>query len=211
MHAAFTVAFTHEHQPLRGVDVRVNGFDGVAFRRVSGSDGTATFSKLPLGEYSMEAKLLGIGAGFKCFHISKQSGLRAKRSIHIKDWGTGAIRLRSAEGILRDRTPGEGPNALLRFVRSRSVPMASAKLELRNPITGLYLQTESNLTGSFAFGPVPDGTYVLHIEPGKSRAEFGPTDLLISIDAKASEQTLPLVKMQSGCGGVYMEPDNSAT
>jgi hypothetical protein len=57
------------------------------------------------------------------------------------------------------------------------------------------------------FKTVPAGTYVLHIEANRNDIQFDPTDLLIRVAPTATEYPLDLIKMASGCGGFYLQPD----
>jgi len=213
MRRNFLVTVTHQDKPLPGVSVQITGNSVVAgdqsFSEQTGVDGTAHFVNLPPGDYWIKADLLGIGAGYECFHVKSSASRKAKKSRHYQ-WGDEAVSAAQAAGRLVDSQPGKGGSALMNLVHRVNVPIAEAKMELRQPITGRTYTTASDANGHFAFDHVPKGTYVLHIDAGTASGNrpFDVTDLLVRFSDTATRSTLLLSRREPGlgsCGGTYLE------
>ena len=213
----FSVKVTHEDKPLAGVSVRITGNSEVAghqsFSGLTSADGTTHFVNLPPGDYWIEADLLGIEAGYECFHINSSASRKAKK-IRRYEWGDMALATRQAVGRLVDPQPGKGGNPLENLLHRVNVPIAEAKLELRQPVMGALYTAVSDADGHFIFDHIPDGTYVLHIEAGAapgSRA-FDSTDVLIRLSYTAKPGTLLLARKEASggsCGGTSMEIEST--
>jgi hypothetical protein len=83
------------------------------------------------------------------------------------------------------------------------VPIAGARLRLQNAITAVVFDTSSDEHGRFEFGPIPDGTYVLHIEGGATGRAYDPTDMLMKISARGRWTEVVLQRQEPGatnCG-----------
>jgi len=209
----FIVTVTHQDKSLPGVSVQITGNSDVAghqsFSELTGVDGIAHFASVPPGDYWIKADLLGIEAGYECFHINSFASRKAKKSRRY-EWGDMAPAIRQAAGRLVDSQPGKGGNPLENLLRRVDVPIADARLELRQPFIGTIYTTVSDANGHFAFDRVPEGTYVLHIEAGTASGErsFDSTDLLIQLSITAKQSTLLLARREAGggsCGGTSLE------
>jgi hypothetical protein len=82
-------------------------------------------------------------------------------------------------------------------------------MELHQPFTGTTYTTVSDANGHFAFDPVPNGTYVLHVDAGTASGNrpFDASDLLISITNTEKRTTLLLSRTEPGggsCGGTSL-------
>ena len=90
-----------------------------------------------------------------------------------------------------------------------------AHFKLQHPITGATYMASSDEKGSFTFENVPNGTYVLHAEGGKTRdREYDAADVLVNLSPKARYDELLLTKRDAGggsCGGTALELETSAT
>jgi hypothetical protein len=205
----FTILFRDQGRPLKGVQVRVLGVGSKEVETVSGPDGKAKFSNLEPGDYTLSADLLGIAAGYQCFHIARHGSLLARRSLQFDDWGASAIITHLAAGHIRSSEPGNGSSQIWRVTHRTKVPIQLAQLRLRDPFTGLDLLTRSDKDGIFAFEHLPAGDYVLHIEGNESNVQFDPTDILIRVDPNTTVRPLDLLKVESGCGGSYLQPERN--
>jgi hypothetical protein len=165
----FTVGVTHEGKALPGVIVQITGnSEGESHRSFSGitsSNGTAHFANILPGDYWIQADLLGISAGYECFHINPTASRNAKKGRSY-EWGDEPLGAREAVGRLVDSQPGKGGNPLENLLHRVDVPIPQARLELRQPVIGTVYTTVSDANGHFAFGRVRDGIYVLHVEAG---------------------------------------------
>ena len=167
---------------------------------------------LPPGGYWLEANLLGISAAYQCFHVNQQSSRIAKRNLTY-DWGDEAPATLRIAGKLIDSQPEIGGNPLWNILHRIDVPNSGASLKLRNPTTGEVDTTTSGSDGQFTFDPIPDGTYVLHIEGGSAGdRRYDSTDLLIAIAPSARRNSLLLTRRDAGggsCGGTSLELQNT--
>ena len=213
----FIVTITHQDKPLPGVSVEITGNSEVAghqsFSGLTGVDGTAHFANLPPGDYWIKADLLGIAAGYECFHVNSSASRKAKKSRRY-EWGDEASAVRQAVGRLVDSQPGKGDNALQNLLHRVDVPIVKANMELRQAVTGKVYTTASDANGHFAFDRVPDGTYVLHIDAGTASENrpFDATDLLVRFTNSAKRSTLLLSRREPGggsCGGTSLEIEDT--
>ncbi len=180
---------------------------------LTGADGTAHFASLPPGDYWIKVDLLGIEAGYECFHINSFASRKAKKTRRY-EWGDMAPAIRQAVGRLVDSQPGKGGNPLENLLHRVNVPIADARLELRQPFMGAVYTTVSDANGHFAFGRAPEGTYVLHVEAGTASGgrSFDSTDLLIRLSIAAKQSTLLLARREAGggsCGGTSLEIEDT--
>jgi hypothetical protein len=214
---SFVVTVTHQDKALSGVSVQITGNSDAAghqsFSEQTGLDGTAHFANLPPGDYWIKADLLGIGAGYECFHINSTASRKAKKSRRY-EWGDDAVSVAQAAGRLVDSQPGKGGNALQNLLHRVNVPIAEAKMELHQPITGTTYTTASDAKGHFAFDHVPNGIYVLHIDAGTASGNrpFDATDLLVQFSDTAKRSTLLLSRREPGggsCGGTSLEIEDT--
>jgi hypothetical protein len=69
--------------------------------------------------------------------------------------------------------------------------------------------TASDANGSFGFNSLSDGTYVLHIEGGRTPTrEYDSADLLVKLAADAKWNALLLTRRDAGagsCGGTSLD------
>jgi hypothetical protein len=189
------------------------GADHQAFSEITSSYGAAHFTNLPPGDYWIKADLLGIPAAYECFHIDSSASRKAKKNRHY-DWGDDAVSVAQAVGRLVDSQPGKGGNPLQNLLHRVNVPIAEAKMELRQPVSGTTYTTVSDVSGHFAFDHVPNGTYVLHIDAGTGSGNrpFDTTDLLIQFSNMAKRGTLLLSRREPGagsCGGTSLEIEDT--
>jgi hypothetical protein len=214
---SFTTTVTHQGKPLPRVSVQVTGNPENGERRefseLTGSDGRAYFSNLPPGDYWIKAELLGIGAGYECFHVNASASKNAKNNRRY-DWGDEAVSVAQAVGRLVDSQPGQGPNPLQNLLHRVKVPIPNAKMELRKPINDTTYTTVSDANGHFAFEHVPNGIYVLRIDagPNAEKQPFDATDLLIRFSDKAKRSTLLLTQEHpdgGSCGGTSLEVEDA--
>jgi len=213
----FTITVSHQDRPLPRVSVQIadNSESGghQTFSELTGSDGRAHFANLPPGDYWIQADLLGIAAAYECFHISRSPSRKARKNRRY-DWGDDAVSAVQAAGRLIDSQPGKGSNALQNAIHRINVPITEAKMELRQPVTGMTYSTTSNGNGQFTFDHVPEGIYVLHIDAGTAPGNrpFDETDLLVQFSHTAKRGTLLLSRREASggsCGGTSLEIEDA--
>jgi hypothetical protein len=218
MRNGFLVTIKHGGRPLVGANVEIKeGVDGAYAQRFSGrtdQNGNVHVSGLPRGDYWLKADLLGIDAAYECFHVAENPTKEAKRELKF-DWGDLAPSTRQVAGKLVYCEPTQGKNSMLAAVRCNQLPVAGANFKLRHPTTGAIYTAYSDANGTFTFIGVPSGTYVLHIEGGRtSDREYDSADLLIDLSPKARFASLLLTKRDAGggnCGGTSLDLTTSST
>jgi len=208
----FVVLIKHEGKPLQGVKVEIKAnapnVDSVSFAGVTDSDGKTSIANLSPGEYWLSAGLLGIGAAYHCFHVAQQPSRKAKRVMKY-DWGDLAPGMRRVAGTLIDTQPGTGGTPLWNMTHPVTVPIADSKLRLQNAITGEVFGATSDDHGDFGFDPVPNGTYVLHVEGGTTGRTYDPTDLLMKVRPTGAKTAVVLSRQEPGatnCGDASLTP-----
>jgi len=192
----FAVSVRHDGRPLTGVAVEIstdrNNDNTKAFSAVTATDGIVHVSNLPPGDYWISADLLGINAAYQCFHVSNAPSRQAKRALKY-EWGDLAPAMRRVAGRLIDSQPSKGGSPIWNIIHRVEIPITSASLILRNPLTVTAYRSSSNESGGFSFDDVPSGTYVLHIEGGSAgERSYDATDLLLKVSRKASRRSLLL-------------------
>lgn len=195
----FAISVKHAGKPLPGVHVRITGAASV--EAVTSSDGKATFAALLPGNYWLTADFLGTGVAYQCFHIAQHSDRRGKGILKYQ-WGDDATNTRQIAGSILDVQHGRGGTPLWNSSHYVEVPVATAALSLQNVRTGEILKTTSGVDGSFTFGPVPKGTYVLHVHGGTTAQPIEPTDFAIAVNPNSRNAHLTLTRSDGwGCGG----------
>jgi hypothetical protein len=213
----FIAKFTHDDKPLARVSVEIIGIDenggSKYFSGRAAADGIVHISKLPPGDYSLDAQLLGIGVGHECFHVGPHTSRKAGKKLSF-EWSEFPPETRQAAGKLIDSQPGKGGDPIWNLTHRSEVPVGAAKLTLRSPFSEAVYTTVSDDEGHFVFGEIPDGLYVLHVEGGTTTA--GPTsysaDLLFRLRGSAKQKALLLTERDAGggsCGGWSLAPDYS--
>ncbi|HSZ62849.1 MAG TPA: carboxypeptidase-like regulatory domain-containing protein [Terriglobales bacterium] len=207
MQQNFVVAIAHGGKPLTGVAVQIKG-NAKEFTVFTASDGKARITDLPPGVYWLDVEFLGIGAAYRCFHVSDRPTSRAKRRLRY-EWGDEAPATRRLAGSLIDSQPNKTGTPLWNLLHPVDVPIVGANLKLQNPTTGAIYTTLSDSQGDFAFDTVPAATYVLHIEGGRvGDRSYDATDQLVELSPQASRDTLVFKRSAGGggsCGGTSLE------
>lgn len=206
MRGNVVVLVKHAGKALPGVTIEIKtnagNMETVSFAGVTGFDGTARVTNLSPGEYWLNAELLGIGAAYHCFHVDQRPSRKAKRVLAY-EWGDLAPSTRRVAGRLIDSQPRTDGTPLWNITHRVEVPISGAELRLQHPIVVEAFSATSDERGVFAFGSIPNGTYVLHIEGGRTGRNYDPTDLLIKVSATASRSALVLTRQEPGatnCG-----------
>src|SRR5258706_3011740 len=135
---------------------------------------------------------------------------RKARKTRRYEWGDMAPAIRQTIGRLVDSQTRKGGKPLEDLFHRLDLPIAGARLELRQPFMGTLYTTISDANGYFAFDQVPEGTYALHIEAGTASGDrtVDSTDLLIQLSITARQGTLLLARREAGagsCGGSTIE------
>jgi hypothetical protein len=200
----FVVLIKHDGRPLQGVEIEIktNAPEAsIAFKGLTDSQGRATIVLSP-GEYWLDAELHGVSAAYQCFHVAAHWSIKAKRKLTY-EWGDLAPSMRQIAGRVIESQAGTGGNLLWNLSHRVDVPINGVILQLNNAITGASFTTKSDDHGHFSFDPLPNGTYVLHIEPGST--DLGASsDLVIKVSESATWNDVVLKRQESDCGiGIF--------
>ena len=122
--------------------------------------GFAFVPDLPPGEYWMSGTYLGSGLTEMCFHVPPSREGKGALKFH---WGDYAESAAEARGTVRDKE-SVGQDFIWRVRHPVSVPIGVASLRLENALTRDIVTTTTRDDGSFDFGEIPPGVYVLTIE-----------------------------------------------
>ncbi len=190
----FTVTVRHAGKPLQGVLVKViPDHEGLEISGTTEAPGMIQFENLRPGKYHLSVSMLGINTVYQCFHISKwTTGLNAKHTLTY-NWGDDAPETRQIAGKMESH----------RFVAQANVkhtdiaPVAGIHLTLTDPVTGARFETTSSPEGSFRFGGIGEGVYILHSD-GDERLRYYPDAMLIRLNPTAARTELVL---ELGGGG----------
>lgn len=208
MRSSFTIRVTHAGIGLPGVSLQIvgTGVNGVPefLYRMTGRDGAARFDSLEPGDYSIRGDLLGVWAGYECFHINRVASRSAKNRRTLQ-WGESPTAAHMPEGRIVESQPGKDGTPLQRLIHRITAPVSDSKLELRSPKGPIYFAS-SDVNGRFAFADVPDGIYVLHIEGGNESNELD--DFLLNLSHQEKPLELLVTRRDAGggsCGGAGLE------
>lgn len=126
--------------------------------------------------------------------------MRAKRTLKYEWGGYPNVTKRIVGRVIESQRGTEG-NGFQRTINRIEVPIPDAKLLLYDAITGETINRFSDRDGQFSFDSVNRGTYVLHIEGGRSSG-YDATDLLLKLDPSTTKGMLLLSLRQdmSTCG-----------
>jgi len=210
MKPSFTVVAKLRGKPLPRATVRIDKYvpnqdNQVWLKGITASDGKFRVASLPPGDYWIYVVMLGVWVGGECFHVGSAFSLTAKRQLKY-EWHY-VNETSRISGKLIDSQLGEGPTILDRL-RRKEVPIGNAKFRLQDIASEENFETRSDDDGSFAFGPIPDGTYVLHVEGGTSTREFGSDQWGFTINARSKRYSLHLTSSDpfgGSCGGTELK------
>lgn len=211
----FVVRVSRDNRPFVGVTVRLTRSDGTRIIEIlsqeTDANGLVRISKLPPGDYWLDAQLLDISAGMRCFHVAPRSSRKSKSQINF-EWGDEAPAAREAAGKLVHLQAGQGKTPIWNLTHPVYVPLTGSRLSLRTPGSSVTYNTTSDSDGHFTFGKIPDGLYVLRVEGGTAAGgrSIEPANLLFRVSSSADKQTLFVDEADAFggmCGGWSIEPD----
>lgn len=196
--ASFSVNVTYQGKGLPGASIEVTTSEPSERKthsEMTGPDGRAHISKLSPGDYWIKAEYLGIAAHYECFHINPSPSSRAKKSRHY-EWGDMPLGVREAAGSLIDLQTREGGTMTDRLAHRSAVPIAGAKLQLRQPLSDVTYKAVSDATGNFQFDNMPAGIYVLRIDADSTSGKqlFDSTDFLVEVSHTSRIRTLRIIR-----------------
>ncbi len=198
----FTVSVAHKNKPIAGVSVRVYtpGDQNIPVVTVqTGDDGTAQIRNLASGKYLLIADRFEITAARVWLDVDPAAS-GAKRNFEF-EWAEYAIIARRISGTLSAFVPANTGNKIWDITHPVKAFSPNVSLTLENGLTGNKYQGTTDQTGTFEFGGVPAGVYVMHIAGGMKLmgqvAEI--TDLPVELDPTAERVSLPLLLKDTGC------------
>jgi hypothetical protein len=201
MEANFSVVVRLVRTNLEGAKVEItsSNADRPTITELTDRSGRARIRKLSPGDYWINVSYLGVSAGGQCFHVRAESSSAARSALRYR-WGDYAMPMRSIGGSLQEWQPGTGGTPIWNLAHGQTAQIAGATVVLENALTREVLRSESDLMGLFRFDLVPDGTYVLHIEGGKTARAYAATDMIVPVSHTASRESVVLTLREDGCG-----------
>lgn len=202
-----TIQVIHEKQRMAGVSVTVSKSgqsETAVFSGKTNSLGEIALTHLEPGEYWISVELLGVSAGYHCFHVAKHSSWKAKRKVKYQ-WGDWASPVGRVQGELLDPQQGENSSPLWNALNPEMVPIAGAEVTLREPFTGHVWRTVSANDGTFSIEAEPEHLYVLQFAGGLTGRAYEPTVHLIRLTQGASEKRIRMAWDYS-CGPPRLTP-----
>ncbi len=201
MRPGFTIRVTHTDKPLAGVNFHVVARGAEQFSGVTDESGSIRVPKLPPGMYWLHGDLLGTGVVYTCFHISAKPSRKAKARLAYT-WGDDAPATTRIAGRIVVSQPAKGGTPIWNVTHRVDVPLASAGMTLRDPVSQAAYMTTSDKDGHFSFDGLANGTYVLHVEGGSAdEFTYDPADSVIELANSAKRAALLFKGGPSGCGG----------
>jgi hypothetical protein len=170
------------------------------------SDGSLRVRGLPPGNYWLRADVLGTFVTSQCFHVLAQPTVRAKRRLTY-EWGNYARSTSRVAGRLIDSQSSAGGAPIENLLRRINEPIRGATLKLQDPRTGEVFSATSDEEGRFTFDVVPDATYVLRVDGGRSNRDFGGADLVLRVKTSEAARKLLIKYADPGggsCGGTEL-------
>jgi hypothetical protein len=206
--SSFAVVVTHRSKPVPGVDVVVTPSPGdSAFLSVSTDErGVAEIQDLPAGTYWLTASYRGIEAGRELIEVSPQAK-KAKKRFDFQ-WADYSYETRIVSGSLTGLVKGNTGHPLQDLIHPVETVHSGIPITLKNAFSGEEYQTTSDSSGTFLFGPMPSGTYILTIGGGAMSLggqAADPTTVAVDLTASAKRDFLPLRLRDGGCGGAEYE------
>lgn len=208
MRTDFVVSVTHAKKPLGGVTIDVyasdqNGESTLLLSGKSKADGTFVVADLRPGDYWLGVTLLGVrAAGSDCFYVTNRPSRKAKRVLQYS-WGNSPLVVPQLAGKLMERQPPRTHD------NPASLPIARARLSLRNATSGSSYVTTSMEDGGFAFDAVPSGIYVLEVQyENMPNNDLRPDHIVIEINPNSHGALIALTRMQSE-DGTYLVPSTT--
>lgn len=197
----FSVRVTHDKKPLSGATVTLHGWTPVGTEVesviVTDSNGIARVAGVQPGNYGMTAKFLGIGAWSDCFHVNSNSSILATRRLTI-EWGQFPnLSSGQLDGTLVESRPPATGTPLWRASHRAEVALDGVHLNATNVETRAVASATSGVDGTFTFGSLPDGDWVLHIDDSDSISGY---NLLFRVNARGHGKPLIIERRDSGCG-----------
>lgn len=200
MRPSFTIQVTHADKPLAGVNFHIVAKGTEQFSGITDESGATHIPKLAPGEYWLNGDLLGTGVVYTCFHVSGKPSRKAKIKLTYT-WGDEAPATSKIAGRLVASQPAKGGTPIWNLTHRVDMPIAEARLTLRDPVSHAVYMKTSDQDGHFFFEGLPNGTYVLHIEGG-SAGEFtyDPANSVVELTNIAKRAELLFKGGPSGCG-----------
>jgi hypothetical protein len=161
---------------------------------VTDSSGTAHFSAVPSGKYTIGAK---DGLEFPSNELTVHAQGRVDAEIAI-EWPLVPLPVGALRGKLITQTDDTGVER----------PLQLATVELLDLRSSKVLETQSTVgDGSYEFSTIEPGVYVIRAIPSAegARTTLASGDIAVELDSAAKESTIPELKVeQSECFGVQL-------
>jgi hypothetical protein len=199
----FSVKLSFHQAPLPNIQVTLtpsgeladaSGHPRIEITAVTDSSGTAHFSAVSLGKYTVGAM---DGLEFPSIELTVHAKGHFDREIAI-EWPLLPLPVRTLRGKLITQTEETDVER----------PLQPATVELVDLRSSKVLETQSTIgDGSYEFLTIEPGLYVVRVIPPAKDEKTTPAsgDIVIELDPAAKQSTIPEMKVeQSECAGVQL-------
>jgi hypothetical protein len=172
----------------------------------SDEKGRVKIRGLATGRYFLRAKYHGIETETRWIKVTNTP---KKRNVRFElHWADYSIDTQEVSGMLTGLVTGNTGNKIMDLAHPREVVHPGVALSLKGAFAKDDYNVISDSSGSFVFGSVPPGTYLLTIAGGQ--AAFGgliaeETIIVLDVSPSSRRKYLPLQLRQGGCGGIGYE------
>lgn len=196
------VVVTHRDKPISGIAVSVvpEKASESVFRSDTDSLGTVRIRQLTAGRYYVTASHDGFDAGKEWIEVVAAPDAKTARLLTFQ-WADWSYETSHVAGTLTGLVPGSTGNKLMDIVHPVKTVYPGIEITLKGAFSEAEYRTISDSSGSFLFGDVPDGIYVLSIAGGM-KSVTGIADMtthVIDVNRKTKRDSLPLELKDTGC------------
>lgn len=197
-----TVLVTHRDMPIAGITVSVlpENHSEPVFIGNTDSRGIVVIQKLSFGKYFVTAVHDGLEAGKDWIEVVAKPDSKTVKRLTF-EWADWSYETSRVEGTLTGHIPGNTGNKLLDIARPVETVYPGVDLTLTGAFSDDEYQTISDSSGTFLFGEVPNGIYLLRIAGGmKSVSGVGDiTIIVLDVKRTSKRDSLPLQLKDTGC------------
>jgi hypothetical protein len=197
-----TVLVTHRDMPIAGITVSLLPENHIApvFIGDTDSRGIVVIRKLSFGKYFVTAVHDGLEAGKDWIEVVAKPDAKTVKRLTF-EWADWSYETSRVEGTLTGHIPGNTGNKLLDIAHPVETVYPGIDLTLTGAFSDDEYQTISDSSGTFLFGEVPDGIYLLRIAGGmKSVSGVGDITIIVfDVKRTSKRDSLPLQLKDTGC------------
>lgn len=201
----FDVYITHQDKPIAGIKVEIVSKDTPnkpTLEELSDDHGRVHVFGLARGEYYLTASHLDFEAGKEWIEVVDAATVEIKTITRFDfQWAYGSYETSSVAGTLSGLVPGNTGNKLKDIINPVSVFYPGVEITLKNAFSDESYRVVSDSSGSFVFGTVKSGIYLLTIAGGEKSVSgvASDTNLILDVLPSSKRELLQLKLQDTGC------------